>query len=805
VNSDQFGGFWGIMCKSLRTGLCAIGLALVLVPSMALATGGTVKGTVFDAITNRPITQGAVNIGDGGSLIQSVEITPDGAFVIQDLPEGVYSVTVQSEGYLTAVDQDVRSEEGRVFELEFRLAKSFARVNEVLVTAKAVTVDPFADASARVLTREEIRRNPGTAGDVFRGLDTLPGVSATGEFSNFAVRARDPRDNLILVDNIPFDKVVHFEGSLGDEDQVAGGGRFSVFAPNLIGGAEFQPGGWSSAYGGKNASLLNLKLAEGNRETPSFNLRADIAGGEFTYDGPSYVADNTSILFSARYFDFERLFDAIDEKDNGSPQLTDIIFKSSTKINANNKLNFIGLYTPEEFERDVEDIAESENFDEASLVNTEQDSALFGGTWETLVGSSGQLSNTIYYRYSDKTSIQGEAFPDLVGPDPDPADIPVRENILTIKEEETEIGWRSDFSASTDLGVVSAGLRVTHFDLDFSRGVREDFVRYVYDQDDFREDPDQQFIVLTPDRYNSIFQRTATDVAAYVDHAFVFGDVTIRPGVRYDKDDLTDESLVSPRLTMGWQVADDTKVTLSGGVFYQRPEFLEFASNVNNDLKNEKSVQVNLGVTQNITRDISAFGEIYYHKLDDVVILTDATNGAANNDGDGFVAGIDLALNKRLSDNWLGSISYSYSQSELDENNGEGAFDADFHRPHIFGTSLSWRINDAWTLGAKWKYFSGRPADSFIVNRDVSPDPALLRFSKEIIGNNDINVDDYHSLNLRVDYRRRIGSANLIAFVDIINAYGRDNIDRLRFNERRGTTIDSGLGVFPQIGLRLEF
>ena len=793
------------MRKFIGAVFCAIYFLIVLNPGIAQAAGGIVKGTVLDAVTNRPLSEGVVNLENDSGVRRSVQLASDGRFTIDDIPEGLYALSVEAQGYVTAVDRDVRSVEGRVFEVEFRLAKAYSRVNEVVVTAKAISTDPFADASARVLTREEIRRNPGTAGDVFRGLDTLPGVSATGEFSNFTVRARDPRDNLILVDNIPFDKVVHFEGSLGDEDQVAGGGRFSVFAPNLIGGAEFQPGGWSSAYGGKNASLLKLELAEGNRETPSFNLRADIAGGEFTYDGPSYLADNTSILFSARYFDFERLFEAIDEEDNGSPQLSDIIFKSTTKVNANNKLNFIGLYSPEEFERDVEDIAESENFDEASLVNTEQDSSLFGATWEALVGSSGQLTNTIYYRHSDKTSIQGEAFPDLVGPDPDPADIPVRENILTIEEDETEIGWRSDFTASTGLGVVSAGLRVTHFDLDFSRAVRDDFVRYVYDQDDFRADPDQQFIVLEPGRYNSEFQRTATDVAAYVDHAFVVGDFTIRPGVRFDRDDLTDESLVSPRLTMGWQLTDETKVTLSGGVFYQRPEFLEFAGNANNDLKNEKSVQVNLGVTQSLTKDITAFGEVYYHKLDDVVVLTDVTNGSANNDADGYVAGIDLAVNKRLSDNWLGSVSYSYSQSELDENNGEGSFDADFHRPHIFGTSLSWRINDAWTLGAKWKYFSGRPADSFVVNRDVSPDPMLLRFSKEIVGNNDINVDDYHSLNLRVDYRRRIGSANLIAFLDVINAYGRDNIDRLRFNERRGTTIDSGLGVFPQIGLRLEF
>ncbi len=766
---------------------------------------GTIKGGVVDIITGRPVPQGSATLSGRQGFERTVNLDRAGQFTLTDVPEGTYQIRLEADGYIAAVETDVLSVKDRVTEVAFQMSQAYGRINEVVVTARARSADPFADSSSRTLSREEIRRNPGTAGDVFRGLDTLPGVAATGEFSNFTVRARDPRDNLILVDNIPFDKVVHFERSIGDEEQIAGGGRFSVFAPNLIGGAEYQPSGWSSAYGGKNASLLRLRLAEGNRETPSFNLRADIAGGEVTYDGPSGFAENTSLLVSARYYDFGRLFDLIDEKDNGSPQLTDVIFKSSTKINAAHKLNILALFTPEEFERDVADIAESENFEEASLIDTEQDSTLFGVTLESLVGDSGQLTNTLYYRTSDKTSIQGEAFPDLVGPNPNPADIPVNEDILRLLEDETELGWRTDYTTQTQWGVLSAGLRVTHTELDFSRSVRTDFIRYVYDQDDFRADPSQQYIVLTPDRYNRTFKRNFTDYTAYVDHAFVWGDYTFRPGVRFDRDDLTDESFVSPRFTMGWQITDETRLTLTGGVFYQKPDYLEYAFDPDNDLKNEKSTQINLGVVHAVNDTVTATGEIYYHQLDDVVVLTDATNGAANNDGDGYVAGIDLGLTKRLSDNWSGSLNYSYADAEIDENDGRGAFDADYHRSHVFGAGMTWRINDRWSVGAKWKYYSGRPADSFVIHSDVLSDPTLQRFSKESIGQNDINVDDFHSLNLRVDYRRRIGSANVIAFLDVINAYGRDNIDRLRFNERQGTLIDNGLGVFPQIGLRVEF
>ena len=76
---------------------------------------------------------------------------------------------------------------------------------------------------------------------------------------------------MILVDGIPFDRVTHFDQSIGEGEDVAGGGRFSIFAPNLIQEADFLPGGFPAAYGGKNGSLLRLTVAEGNPVTEPFD------------------------------------------------------------------------------------------------------------------------------------------------------------------------------------------------------------------------------------------------------------------------------------------------------------------------------------------------------------------------------------------------------------------------------------------------------------------------------------------------------------------------------------------------------
>ena len=71
--------------------------------------------------------------------------------------------------------------------------------------------------------------------------------ASASEFASFSARGRGPRDNLLFVDDFPFDKAIHFDATLGEEEDVGGGGRFSIFAPNVISGAEFSPGGWGAA------------------------------------------------------------------------------------------------------------------------------------------------------------------------------------------------------------------------------------------------------------------------------------------------------------------------------------------------------------------------------------------------------------------------------------------------------------------------------------------------------------------------------------------------------------------------------
>jgi hypothetical protein len=789
--------------------LAAVAISAVFsTPVQAQDAEGAVRGRIVDSVTGRALPAATVQLMRNDRVLDTVEADAAGGFSFERVPEGVYAVEVEEQGYLKAVQADVRVVLRRVAVVEFALVRgSDEMLAEVVVSARATSGDPRATPNTVLLEREEIRRNPGSAGDVFRALDVLPGVVSTGEFSNFTVRGNGPRDNLIVVDGIPFDKVGHFDESLGEEE-INGGGRYSIFAPNLIGSAKFSPGGWRAGEGGKNGSLLELGIADGNFASSTAGARLDIIGIEADYDGPSYVADNTSLLFSGRKFDFSNLFKAIGEDDIGTPRMTDFIAKSVTDLNAEHRVELLAIYAGEDVTRTVANALESENYEDLDIGKSKQDTTLLGARWRWYLGQGAQLRNTFYYRDSNKTGTQGEAYPDLAGPEPTPATTPAREDILRVEEHEKEIGWRGDFSSMLGpSGLFSAGAHVARVDLDFDHRLSDDWIRYVYDQSDYRPDPSQRYIVLTPAQFNSTLNAAETRIAAYADYAWTTGDFTWTPGLRYERDGFSGKSVVAPRLLLSWQPDAVTRVWTGGGVYYQAPRYLDIAGDpANRDLKSERSTQWLLGYSRHLLPDLRFTAEGYYQQLDDLVLFADRTTDIAKNVGEGYSTGADLMLAKRMSHGWSASATYSYSRSRRDDKLGEGEYAADWDRPHAFGIVSAWQPTDRWTFSAKWKYASGRPSDDFIVNSDVLGAPGPVRYSKELTSTNTQRLPAYHSLSLRADYQRRFGPLSLVAYLDVLNVYGRKNGNAYEWDERRGINIIEGLDeLLPTIGLRFEY
>ena len=669
-------------------GIVGFGLAPV---SAVQASETGIEVRVVSAETRRAIEGVSVAITARDGETSEAATDSDGVARILMLEPGLYALDATAAGFIEALEPSIRVVARSTTPVRLEMLPVEEGLDEVVVVARAVQADLNGAVSSTFLNREELRSAVGAGSDVMRALDGLPGLISTGDFANFSVRGRGPRDNLIFVDGLPFDKVVHFDQTLGEEEDIGGGGRFSIFAPNSIQGAEFSPGGWSAAYAGRSGSLLQLDVVGGS-PTPSASLRIDIAGFELGYDGPSGFHDDTTLFLTARSFDFGRVFEMIDEKDIGQPELSDFILKTFTEVDSRNSFEVLAIVAPVTYTRDIDNVLESPGFEDVALLDSEQDLGLLGFTWRRLVGETGEWTNRVYFRDSDKTSSEGEAYPDLV-PEGTPADeIPVRERLITVDEAETELGWRSDFAFINGFGPASMGLRVVQTDVDYSTFLREDWIRFVYRSTDPRP-PGQDFIVLTPENVNSAFEAKETNYSAYAEQVFDFGLWDLRAGLRYDRDGFADESLVSPRLAANWRLSPVTRLSATAGIFYQSPRFLvRSASTDNFDISNEEITHFSVGLQHDFGRNWRLLVEPYYQQLDNLVVAEGRTSGRVTNDGEGTNYGVDVVVSRFFDNGWSANATYSYNNARYDDNDGNGKYDADFNRPNLFSIGGSWEI-----------------------------------------------------------------------------------------------------------------
>ncbi|RDV24233.1 TonB-dependent receptor [Alteromonas aestuariivivens] len=789
-----------------KTKVSWITVAVLLIgfwlPARAAEAPGGITILVKDQVTDRAISSALITITEREThSTRSVETDLKGRAIVEQLDPGLYSVNAAKNGFASSYEPSLRVITRKNIQIEFELLRE-ASIERVVVRARQA--DVFASASSTYINREELRSAVGGGADPLLSLDGLPGLASTGEFASFSVRGRGPRDNLLFVDDFPFDKAVHFDATLGEEEDVGGGGRFSIFAPNVISGAEFSPGGWGPAYGGRTASLLKLEVAGGN-PGPSASLRLDLAGYEVGYDGPAGITEDSTVLVSARRLDFGALFETIEELDIGEPVLRDVIVKSVIPVNQNHTFEILLLDTHEDYTRGVTHVFASPNFEDAALLDFEQDSDLYGLTLRSLIGDTAVWTNKVYYRNSDKLSSEGEAFPDLVPPGSPASSFPVRENIITIGEGEKEFGWRSDFETLNRWGVFSAGIQATQIELEYFTALDGDWNRYVYDEDDYRPNPDQRFIVLTPQDTNASLNQKEISYAGYVDQVFELGDWDIRTGLRLERDGFADENIASPRFSVNWRPGNEVRYFFTAGLFHQSPRYLDLAANEANELKTEKITHSSVGFEYVLTNNWSLLTEAYFQNLDNLVVDLDRVSGTFANMGDGTSYGIDIVVNGTIREGIYATATYSYNDIVIDRKDGRGEVAADFSREHVATLGLTWEINDHWKVAGRYKFLSGRPDEEFVIHSDVLGPNQPLRYSKEITARNVGRKSSYSLLNLRVDYRRAFGPVDVTAFLDVINVTEASSSDDTEFDYRRGVEVVDDSEAEPLIGLRLDY
>lgn len=345
---------------------------------------GTLSGEIRDAVTKQPL-HGANVIIAGTSL--GATTNESGYYVIKNILPGTYEARSSIIGYETSSNADVVVHPFRNSTIHFSLKSSSVELGLVEIRSDYFAKPSENVVSMRTLSPEEIRRSPGSAEDIFRVMQSMPGVAtAGGKSAQLIVRGGSPDENLTLLDNIEIYNPIHFARS-GESM-----GIISIINPALLEKVDFLTGGFPAKYGDKISSVFEMSLKDGNRELYNSDINMNIAGFGVMVDGP--VTDRGSMIFSLRRGFFDILTSIMNRP--AAPQYYDAVGKFTYDIDANNRISIVGFYYIDQIVREGT-IKESSGMSKYEYLSRDDYGTAFGLNWRSLISKDAYALTTFSF------------------------------------------------------------------------------------------------------------------------------------------------------------------------------------------------------------------------------------------------------------------------------------------------------------------------------------------------------------------------------------------------------------------------
>ena len=218
---------------------------------------GTIKGKVVDFETKQPLIGVNIYIPDLGT---GTSTNSDGTYELPNVKVGSYTISFSYIGYEKNISTDVIVRTTRITYLNVELKPASIDMKDVEVTSGYFSNTETQQISAVSFSSEEIRRAPGAGGDVSRIIFGLPSLAKINDTKNsLIVRGGSPVENGFYLDNIEIPNINHFPVQGSTE------GPIGILNVDLIENVNFYSGGFSSMYGDRLSSIMDLKFREGNR------------------------------------------------------------------------------------------------------------------------------------------------------------------------------------------------------------------------------------------------------------------------------------------------------------------------------------------------------------------------------------------------------------------------------------------------------------------------------------------------------------------------------------------------------------
>jgi len=742
-------------------------ILLVFLVSLTCFGRETISGYVRDAGTGEALLAANVIIEELGTGTSSNEY----GYYALSLEPGTYTLIFSYVGYASKT-RTVTLSEGIVLNIE--LSELLLELEEVTISsARNNSNITQLETGSSSLSIQSIRKIPAFMGevDVIKAIQLLPGVQVTSEGSSgFSVRGGGRDQNMILLDEAGVYNVSHLMGF------------FSIFNNDAIKDVKLYKGDIPASSGGRLASLLDVRMKEGNSKHFSASGGIGTIASRLTLEGP-IIKDKLSFLLSGRrtYADLFLLFSKDDAIRDTRLYFHDLNGKVNYRINDKNRI-YLSAYSGKD-----------------TYANKEFAGMSFGNRTVTL-GWNHIFNNNLF---SNFTLINSHYFYDLGTPEDS-------EEFFNWKSKLDDYGFKADFSwfptpahtfrfgASTFYHIINPG----EITANSTGGIDQSFelsLDYALESGLYfsgESKLSKKFALRYGLRY-SMFNNIGPATIPVFDDGYQLTEI-----VQYEKGDFFNfYHGLEPRLAANLMLSQVQSLKAS---YSRTRQYLQLASNStagtpleiwfpsSPNIAPQLSDQVSVGYFRNfLDNKLQSSVELYYKKMLNSIDFRDHAQLLLNPQligeiriGEASSYGSEFYL-KYESGGFSGWISYTLSRTirtfkEINEGN---PYPAPYDRPHDIAVVLNHDVTKRLSFGVNWIYSTGLPftlpTGRYEIGNNILP---------LYTGRNEYRLPDYHRLDFSVTLRgkekvgkRWKGEWNL----SLYNAYARKNVWAINFTQNK--------------------
>jgi outer membrane receptor for ferrienterochelin and colicin len=735
--------------------------ALLLVPTGAAAQPAVVTGQVVS-----PDGAGVpyANVRISGSTVGSAT-DEAGRFQFRTTRSGHTALHASAVGYET-IERSIHLHSGDTTTVQVVLPSKHVQLDEAVVTNETYSTGP--DDTATLGPTEAVT-TPGAQGDLFRALQSFPGVASPGDGAGLFVRGGDVSETKTLLDGAPLHHPYRYDSPAG--------GSFGAVRPFLVDGTQFSTGGFSAQYGNALSGVLAM-TSKDRPERPRQYVNLGLAAASVAVDQP-LAAESLGLRLSGNRSFTGLLFRVNGQSDDfaTAPQGLDGTLSLTWDYGTTGQLKLL-------------------SFARRHRIGVQTAEGAHKGLYRSR--STNQL-HTLQWTAAWSNWLM-----------------------------ETTASW-STYSSETTFGALD--LSPTHRSASLRANATRSAEAWTLRTGGTVETPKYKVEgtvptspgVVAPDvpTRSANTARAATRIGGYAElESELLSPLVARVGLRTEYHSRAGRPVVDPRAALSWHFATATRLRLAWGLYHQFPELRTYGKHTDNQsLGTEPSPSPSLGAQRaehfviglRHERENLLLRAAAYHKpYRDLVVRTGASHYA--NVGTGLAQGIDLfakygAFLETRVNGWL---SYSLLESRRTQPRTLGTEirletgPAPYDLTHQLTAVGKVRVIDQLRLGGTYSYVTGRPFTPVVGTERLAPDTPLPVDGP--VGSE--RLPPYHRLDLQASYYWAFNRQQHVVFYAAVNnVLDRPNVVDVTYSadyaERRNRTTNVRRSVYVGLTLTL--